>query len=69
MPGTCQLHAEIQMSLYFIKISTKPLRAQSMREIFFYKPPCDLPLEQVPKGCAHGPSDQDTALQTELLPS
>ena len=60
MPGKCQLHAEIQMSLHFIKISTRPLRAQSMWEILFSKPACDLPLEQVPKGCAHGPSDQDT---------
>lgn len=59
MPGTCQLHAEIQMSLHFIKVSTRPFRAQSMWEILPSKPACDLPLEQVPRGRAHGPSDQD----------
>lgn len=62
MPGTFQLHAEIQMSLHFIKISTRPLRAQSMWEILSSKHTWHLPFEQVPNGCAHGPSDQDTSI-------
>lgn len=60
---------EIQRSLHFIKVSTRPLRAQNMQDIMSSKPACDLLLEQAPQQHAHAQETRTAALQTELLPS